>query len=451
MKDASTMAPEPTLRLRAGTMDVTPSAPGPLAGYEARRDAESTGVLDPLEAGLLVLEDAGLRVAWLTLDAIAVPQELSARLRGAVSDAARRQGVGDLLVRTVASHTHSAPRGWVGSILPGHSGQVIARDADELVLRVGALADRVLAAPAEAVRATWTERRVAGMAANRLDPEGPRDDTAGALVLRRADGALRAVLFDVGAHPTVLGPGNLRWSADWPGAARRILRAALAARDEAAGRPGSDPVVMFLQGAAGDVSVRFTRRGDDAAEVARLGALAASAVLDAVVHDGRELHGRIRHVSAVLPLPRRRFPDAARAASDRLAIETERAGLAGVPPLDPRVRLAQSRVDGARVQEELIEAGIPETVPFPVSVVRIGDAAWVHLPVEPFSEVARRIRESSPFPVTRVVGYTDGYLGYFVDERAAELGTYEALSSLFGPEAIDPVVTGIRHLLEELS
>ena len=50
--------------------------------------------------------------------------------------------------------------------------------------------------------------------------------------------------------------------------------------------------------------------------------------------------------------------------------------------------------------------------------MRIGDLAWLHVPVELYTSFAQRIRDLSPFPVTRVVGYTDGYFGYVADEAA---------------------------------
>lgn len=440
------------LVMRVGAREITPMRLGPLAGYEARHGADSLGGQDPLEAMLLVLSDGVEDVGWLTIDAIAVPHDLAAALRDVVRGAWLERGHRAPDVIVTASHTHSAPRGWVGSIHPGHGGEVRPADVDELIGHVRTLAEHVAGSAAEPVRADWGDGRVVGLGANRIDPQGPYDDSIGVLLLRGPQsGAVRAAVFDTGAHPTVLGPKNLHWSADWPGAARRVLRAALGSINEAADLDAPPPTVLFLQGAAGDVSARFTRRGDDIAEVARLGSLAASAAFDAAVHPSATLPGPLRFHSRVLELPRRPLPSPEQAASELANAIADREALAELPPLDPRARLAQSRVDGAQVQESLVLAQLDETVRFPVSVVVLGDIAWVHLPVELFADIGRRIREGSPFPFTRVVGYSDDYLGYMVDERAAALGTYEALSSFFLPDAADQLVADIRHLLEEIS
>ena len=83
---------------------------------------------------------AGRRLAWLTLDAIGVTDVLATELRAAV-----RLAVGDpeLTVLIVASHSHSAPLGWTGSIHPGSPGARSLKAVDELVARVAELARSV--------------------------------------------------------------------------------------------------------------------------------------------------------------------------------------------------------------------------------------------------------------------------------------------------------------------
>ena len=79
----------------------------------------------------------------------------------------------------------------------------------------------------------------------------------------------------------------------------------------------------------------------------------------------------------------------------------------------------------------LADAGIPSSLDLPIAVVAVGDAAWVHLPVELFASFGLAIRERSPFPWTRVIGYTNGYYGYVADEAAHRDGVYEASASRF--------------------
>jgi hypothetical protein len=84
-----------------------------------------------------------------------------------------------------------------------------------------------------------------------------------------------------------------------------------------------------------------------------------------------------------------------------------------------------------------------------VSIVSVDDTAWVHLPLELYASLGLQIKAESPFPNTRVIGYTDGYFGYMADRQAHAEGTYEALSSLFDADTSEAftadVVAELHH------
>ena len=435
------------LLLRSGWCHITPSAPGELAGYVARDGAQSTGTHDELEAALVILDDGSRSLAWLTVDAIGITAALTAELRKAVLAGLADAGVHARLaaddVMVAASHTHSAPLGWSGSIHPGHPGAASPAMIAELRARIRALASEAGSLPAELVNAEWSLASVTGLGSNRLSPDGPHDDRVGVLALRRADGGLAAVVFDFATHPTVLGPENLLWSADWPGATRAAVRAALGVDSSAA-----TPVLGFLQGAAGDVSSRFTRRAADFAEVERLGGLLATAVLSALKTGGRRLEPVIAVGSRDLTLGRRELPDEVDADAEVAAATAALAALTGVE-LDPAVRLARTRLDGAEVQRGLARATLPETVELPLAVLVLGDVAWVHVPLELFASIAAAIQARSPVADTRVVGYSNGYTGYLADDAAHAAGSYEALSTYFPAEAAEILTGSVVALLEQ--
>jgi hypothetical protein len=77
----------------------------------------------------------------------------------------------------------------------------------------------------------------------------------------------------------------------------------------------------------------------------------------------------------------------------------------------------------------------------PISVVTLGDVCWVNLPVELFAVHGACLQADSTHPITRVVGYTDGYFGYIVDPSAAESGAYEALITYFDQPATNRLLT----------
>lgn len=429
------------LLLRAGSCPITPSGTGELAGYIARDGALSAGTHDDLEAALVVLDDGTRSVAWLTLDAIGVTAALTARLRDAVlaglGSAAEGLTADDVMV--CASHSHSAPLGWSGSIHPGNPGAVSPTMVDELCARIRALATTLRVRRAEPVTAHWHLVRVAGLGSNRLSPGGPHDDRAGVLALRGAEGDPAALVVDFATHPTVLGPDNLHWSADWPGAAREQLRSALAG--------SGAPVVAFLQGAAGDVSSRFTRRAGDFAEATRLGGLLAAAVLDDLPGGGRRLDPALSVAAEAVDIRRRDLPAPADADAAVGAATAALDALDG-PALDPSVRLARTRLDGALVQRDLARATLPAAIELQLAVVALGDVAWAHVPLELFASIGEQIRSRSPFADTRVVGYANGYAGYLADAPAHAAGTYEALSTFFPPDAATAVTDAVAALVD---
>lgn len=415
------------MRYAATTVDVTPAA-GPMAGYAARTGS-AVGVHDRLTASLLWLSTDGAAVCWVAVDALGLDVATAARVRTAV---AQRLDLTPDAVLVCCSHTHSGPAAWFRPNPPLPS-QADETAIERLVHVVGRGAARLPATTAP-VTAMWSVVPDAGVGGNRYDPAGPHDSSAGVLTLRDTDGAVVAVLADHACHPTVLGPDNLAYSADYPATARRVLTAGLA-ETEAVETP---PVVLFLQGAAGDVSTRFTRRAQTFAEAARQGGMLAGGLLRGVLA-GAPLDGPPTVVGGECVVPTRRLPDPA-AARATLA-EAERALAAD------RGRVAMTRHEGARILVALAESGLPATLTLPITVVALGSVAWVHLPVEPFTVFAERIRAGSPFPTTRVVGYTDGYFGYLADDQAHRDGRYEALAALVDAAAGDTVVARAVELL----
>ncbi|TWD83586.1 neutral/alkaline ceramidase-like enzyme [Kribbella amoyensis] len=409
----------PPLLLGATTLDITPPAGHPMDGY-AGRLGPATGTADPLRATLVWLsteDDSG--VLWLSLDAVATTTELATELAEA---AATATGIPAERVLVCASHTHSGPSGWSGRIHP-----VMTAEREPDLVR--ALTTTV--ATAEIARipvtASWRSTEVRGVGTNRHHLDGPHDATVGILALTDQAGTTAAVLVDFACHPTAYGAENLLWSADWPGAARDRL---------------DSPVVGFLQGAAGDVSPRFTRQGRDAAEIGRLGGLLATAVNDALAEGGIPLPSiapTVRRTTIRLPVRELPSPEEVSAMVD--------AAEAAVRSGDgPAARIARTRLEGARGQAAMLAADLPAELVVPITVVSLGHVAWIHLPVEPFAIHGRRLQDGSEYGVTRVIGYTDGYFGYLVDAEARRTGTYEALISYFDPAATDRLLAAATTL-----
>jgi len=447
------------LRVAAASVDLSPEAGLPLGGYLLRQGKTATGTHDPLEATLVWLRDSdGGEVLWVAIDALCVDEELAMEIAAAVGDAC---GCATDAVLVCASHTHSSAAGWVqglGPMLPetadrGLREALVDRLAGAALLLPGRLG------PCWPVLAEGSAPAAGG---NRNDPNGPHDASVGVLALVDAGGGIVTTVVDYASHGTVLGYDNLAWSADWPGATRRSLSGALVPivpfEEPASGAlPAAEAAlpIAFLQGAAGDASPRFVRRSQSFSEVDRLGGLVAAGALAALLQaQPAAANVRVAVRRASITVQTRDLPDLAEAR--RRAAELEKTWLAaraaGVPA--PHERIARTRYEGALMLAALAEAGIPPSMQLPVAAVAVGEAAWIHLPVELFASFGLAIRERSPFAWTRVIGYTNGYFGYVADEAAHRDGVYEASASRFdargGKALTDAAVELLRSLASEL-
>jgi hypothetical protein len=162
--------PSPLLLAGVARVDITPDRPLDLSGVPSRRSA---GVLDPLEAQVLVLRDeaSGHTAVVVTLDTLYVPRDWGDPLRrqiaetvGIETDAAFES------VMLAASHTHSAPGLQTLRCWGTADAQYREEVADKLV-QCAAAAVRGLQ-PA-GIRIGSTELH--GVSCNRRTPGGPVD------------------------------------------------------------------------------------------------------------------------------------------------------------------------------------------------------------------------------------------------------------------------------------
>jgi hypothetical protein len=74
-------------------------------------------------------------------------------------------------------------------------------------------------------------------------PSQPIDPQVNVLSARDGEGKIRGVLVNYACHPSILGPDNLQYSADYPGAMKRYVESQI---------PGA--LCLFVQGGAGDIN-----------------------------------------------------------------------------------------------------------------------------------------------------------------------------------------------------
>jgi len=390
--------------LKAGVakVDITPSPGLTLWGFEDRT-APSTGTRDPLYARVLVLEAGETRMALVTLDlGRAFGPDSMERLRAEV-----RQSSGISNVVVVASHTHSAPvisdsysngtPPWEAATLKKIAQAINEAHGKVVEAQLGTgygvtyiSHNRLRHNPDGTV--SWFERNTTRI------PTAPVDPTVSVLRVNTADGRPLAILVNYACHPVIFGADNLEYSADFPGVMTKTVEEAF----------GGQPLCFFLQGAPGDINPFYavTRLEEDAVQRRdwtgqHLGEVAANVAKQ--IHSVATIDASIDYAENLLTFRL------------RWDLEKFRQGL--MQALGPK-----GFADYA--------AGLKPEFQLPVTTVLINKRiAFLAMPGEPFVNFQINWRDRCPVPDAFLLGYANGYYGYFPIIRASTEGGYGAASS----------------------
>ena len=379
-----------------------------LVGY---RDRPCSGVALDLCLRAIVFgnEFEKPAAALLVLDTLSTGAGVVAELRKRAALALPSLDPATIMV--VATHTHSAP-----TLDPFRTTQP---DAAYLA--------HVFDAAGPAIKQAWNtrenltmsvglaearlchNRRVvdpSGKATNDwLDPEARHLGYCNSIVrfltfCETGTGRIRIVINTYGCHPVVLGPGNTKASADYPGYLVRALEAQTGAH-----------VALHVTGAAANINPRECLFAES--ERARpMGEAIAQAIVQA--------------------LPAARNIDAT-----PVSVHTEFVTLT----CGPHAR-----------ENYTLRAQNPEvrTVTAEIQVVRLGEVAMVSAPGELFAEIGTAIENASPFPHTFIMGYSNDSLGYLCTEAAIREGGYEASAPL-SEDAERPIFEAARKALHAVA
>ncbi len=447
----ATTKPEPgPLRAAFATVPLDAPIGVPLGGYSRRLEKgdpgspfaksfpSSRGVHTTPVARALALDDGLTRVVVVRIDAALVTWSLQQRATVHLE----RPGVS--LVVT-ATHTHAGPaRFFRPAFSAGAGGFDVAAQAmdsydaeveDRLAVSI-ATAARLALDGVQAVRVGHAGLDASELNADRRcqndDLYGPdyKDGTLRVLRFDTLDGAPLGAVAAFAVHGTVLGSSNPLMSSEVSGAIE------LAASD-ALGVP-----VMFLQGAAGDVSPHAGAYGGFQA-VERLGLLGAKRVREAfegaTFHDARaELQLTRRAVSitrAGIGYAQGEFPENGAVGCGLLG------GDACVQYTAPKDQLCLA----------LARTGVTQTQ---LGALRIGPALLVFLPGEPTTAVGARIREAAATVAgvesVFVAGYAQDHMGYLLEQEDFLRGGYEPTVSPLGWRFAEHVVAEARAMLTSL-
>jgi hypothetical protein len=373
-------------RAGAGRREITPREPLPMWGYGDRKDALSEGVLDPLYADAVVIEADGRRIAVVGLDLGRSPGEESlARLRARL-----KQDSAIEYAFLAGSHTHHAPV----LELTAKEGRGLGK-FDAALRYYRDLEEAIAAAVAEAVshlapaRVAAGSIQLEGMNRNRhtkLEPK-PVDRTLGVLKLETPAGKPLAFIVNYAAHPTSIPSQVLKYSADYPGALKNLIR-----RETGA-------AAVFMQGACGDLS---TNRG----------AMDHTAYGEALGREALKLAAKLEAKAVEKPT---------------LAVREERFTFnSRLDFKNPFVRTLLEQSFFPELVRNFFDDYAEGVRPRLSAVVLNREIAMVGASGEFFSSHAIRLRERSRLGNLFFFGYNNGYHQYFCTIEAGAEGGYGA-------------------------
>lgn len=389
------------VRLFVGTArcDITPPVGARLLGYEPGRMSE--GIRDPLDLSAVAFQYGEQKAVLISMALVEVNTSISNALRQAAASAC---GVDTEYVIVCATHTHTAPNTYDARFADAFERCYVS---DTLI---PAAADAARGAMSHLVRAEMaigTTKSFIGVnrcqigedGVSRLgqNPWGVFDPTLTVLAFRDQNRRGIVNIAHYGAHCTAAGASDFI-SRDWAGIMVDRL-------EEVSGTP-----TAFVNGAEGNVGPRLTN-GQTTGDIKMMEELGGQAASDCVraFRNANAFHDADLHIiTGDIALPVRPIPE-----MSVLDAEIDRLEKVGKNSSMQCARLRAQRALLASGQSAL------ETIAFRQTLLAVGNAVFIPFPTEPFSEIALRLREHSPFAHTLCISNANGSIFSYLPTREA--------------------------------
>ncbi len=416
--------------IRAGyaKTDVTPREPVRMAGYDLRgTPSEGVHGNDRLYVRCLIFDDGAQMVAFIEGDVIIIrgTDEFRKRISAATGIPAGNILLGDV-------HNHAAPS-------PGPNGATKwEREFGEALIATAqkAMANlqpaRIAAGRGHSriamnrrqVRPRDTDSEITfdendvsqsfgkfntdnpvklhefgGVVRLGANPAGSIDDAVDLVRIDKPDGSPLAVMIHYACHGTSLGGRNSKISGEWMGRMQEYVERQI---------PGVGAI--YVQGAAGDINPRVVGG----------------------------LDGYRDNIEVTWAL------------GDEIGREVVRAYRTLAPePVNASIQIATKDVLLPRAYRELMVDFKNTVVHALTTAVRMGDLMWVTFPGEMFHAIGQRVKAACAARYPHLMGYTNGYIGYFPERQAFAEGGYEPATSHLDPAAEGIYDRQIAELMQE--
>ena len=404
---------------------ITPKLPAPLRGYAAKRIAKE--VHDDLFARCLAMEQDGVRYLFVQCDLIGIDDSVLNKTLEKLKDC----NIEKEHLTIVATHTHAGPGGTVDTSkdpfanLQSIFGAPDPEYLDFLTEQI-ALAAHNSFSDLQSCTLTIGRGSIQQVGTERHDPALPGDESLLVLLFERSDHK-RLLLYNYACHPTVTGPENLMITADFPYAVERDLNYDL---------------VMFVNGNAGNISTRFTRKSSGFEQVELYKDSIINAVVDALktpVYHGSFDYVSMKRYPITLPIKKVRPVEEEKASLAAYEDQLARATLEEKDPLT--LRLLATYVEGGKIAVGLSETlqGLSD-IDAHFTILQLQNLSIAVVPGELFSTLGVPLKEKG----IEIFGYGNGYYLYIADEKSYDEMVYEAMSSPFEKGVGEFLINEIR-------
>jgi neutral ceramidase len=454
------------LHAGAAQMDITPQTDIHLAGAVGEfRPAQY--IYDPLYARTLVLESVEQKICFVSLDLTIITEDWTERIREAVADECN---LAPEAIMVHATQTHSAPS--LGHFMFDESFQQTPPEMEWLRggdpryfdfaferiiqsirqannsmqpvrVRVGSGIEGRIAFNRRAVMNSGRVLMPGPRWQAPLGPtyirymEGPIDPEVGVMCFQTDSMRMAAMLLHHTCHPVNVFPRPIV-SADWPGAWSSAMSETF----------GGNCIPLVLNGCCGNINPWNPFDPGYIPDHRRMGNVLAETTLKVIENLPYEedvtLDWKVRRIK----LPIRDVEPELLAQSEKILDEHPVPEWSGQNParVNPEWMKAASVLSVHLLKQRKGE------LDYEIQVFRVGRAAFVGLPGEPFVEGQLKIKMASPTYPTYVAHCVSHYVGYLPIRDAFPRGGHEVETRFWAklePDALEVVISNATELLHD--
>ncbi len=377
----------------------------PMAGFSERNHG-SEGLHDHITGSVLVLDDGKNKAAIVSLDIIAIDSTVTKKVGELV---AKNTSILSENILIGAIHTHSSIdatriNGVHAKInnLTYNEGQIAYYN-----LMIDKIAGIIIEADKDLCPAKigFGVSTCVGLGTNRNDPSAFYDKNVNLLKVESIDGQLICLLVNHACHPTVLNHNNFLYTADFVGAFRETMNDVL-----------HGAKVMYLQGAAGSASCRYTRKGSTFKDAKKLSNHLAAAVIDKMDDIEVSDHLEISCSWGKITLPVKEYGTEEEILAQIDSYKTK-LDLMKKENADPKeVRKMYVTLQGAERNLNAKRRNKYKEISANIQLLKLGPCSIVTLPGDVFGEIGRDVCALIDGPCF-AAGYANDFIGYIVSNE----------------------------------